>query len=241
MMECMMPYLTAKDCVNTLRLRQDGCQFPDDISKCIFLNENIWILFIISLKFVPEGSINHIPSLVQIMAWRWPGDKPLSEPLMVSLLMHICGTRPQWVKQKSWHIHTCHLNYFESTNKALIATTYGNFVRNKSPYTSWMLLTHYFLVTVGYISNCCSLLLIMIMSVISDSAYWVMFLDCKIINLAKIWSSATVIHFVAVFEESQPYVMYQDPIIRQKLSQTINWIIIWLPLYLLNLGQKGTA
>ena len=31
------------------------------------------------------------------MAWRRPGDKPLSEPMMVSLLTHICVTRPQWV------------------------------------------------------------------------------------------------------------------------------------------------
>ena len=35
--------------------------------------------------------------LVQIMAWRRSGDKPLSEPMMVSLLTHICVTRPQWV------------------------------------------------------------------------------------------------------------------------------------------------
>ena len=34
------------------------------------------------------------------MAWRRPGDKPLSEPMMVSLLTHICVTRPQWVKMK---------------------------------------------------------------------------------------------------------------------------------------------
>ena len=40
----------------------------------------------------------NIPALVQIMAWRRPGDKPLSEPMMVSLLTHICVTRPQWVK-----------------------------------------------------------------------------------------------------------------------------------------------
>ena len=26
---------------NTLRLRQDGLHFPDDIFNCIFLNENI--------------------------------------------------------------------------------------------------------------------------------------------------------------------------------------------------------
>ena len=51
-----------------------------------------------SLKFVPKVRINNIPSLVQIMAWRRPGDKPLSEPMMVSLLTQICVTRPQWVK-----------------------------------------------------------------------------------------------------------------------------------------------
>ena len=49
--------------------------------------------------FVPyDGSINNIPTLVQIMAWRRPGDKPLSEPMMVTLSTHICITRPQWVK-----------------------------------------------------------------------------------------------------------------------------------------------
>ena len=31
------------------------------------------------------------------MAWRRPGDKPLSEPMMVRLPTHICVTRPQWV------------------------------------------------------------------------------------------------------------------------------------------------
>ena len=54
-----------------------------------------------SLKFVPKGQINNIPALVQIMAWRRPGDKPLSEPMMVSLTTHICVTRPQWVKETS--------------------------------------------------------------------------------------------------------------------------------------------
>ena len=52
----------------------------------------------ISLKFVPQGPINNIPALVQIMAWRRPGDKPLSGPMMVKLPTHICVTRPQWVK-----------------------------------------------------------------------------------------------------------------------------------------------
>ena len=36
-----------------------------------------------SMKFVPKGPINNIPALVQIMAWCRPGDKPLSEPMIV--------------------------------------------------------------------------------------------------------------------------------------------------------------
>ena len=84
--------------INTLSPRQNGRHFPDDIFKCIFLNENVWVPIEISLKFVPKGPINNIPALVQIMAWRRSGDKPLSEPMMVSLLTHICVTRPQWVK-----------------------------------------------------------------------------------------------------------------------------------------------
>ena len=72
--------------------------FPDDIFKWIFLNENIRISLRISLKFVPRVRINNIPALVQIMAWHRPGDKPLYEPMMVSLLTHICVTRTQWLK-----------------------------------------------------------------------------------------------------------------------------------------------
>ena len=82
---------------NTLRPRQHGCHFPDDIFRCILLNENIWIAINISQSFLLKGPIDNIPVLVQIMAWRRPGDKPLSEPTMVSLLTHICVTRPQWV------------------------------------------------------------------------------------------------------------------------------------------------
>ena len=78
-----------------LRPRENRHHVADNIFKCIFLNEIVWISLWISLKFVPKVQINNIPALVQIMAW--PGDKPLSEPMMVSLLTHICVTRPQWV------------------------------------------------------------------------------------------------------------------------------------------------
>ena len=79
---------------NTLRPRQNGHHFADDIFKCSFLDENISIPIRISL-FVPKCLINNNPALVQIMAWRRPGDNPSSEPMMVSLPTHICVTRPK--------------------------------------------------------------------------------------------------------------------------------------------------
>ena len=78
--------------------RQNGRLFADDTFKRIFLNENIRISTKNSLKFVSKGLINNIPALVLIMAWRRPGDKPLSESMLVRSLTHICVTRPQWVK-----------------------------------------------------------------------------------------------------------------------------------------------
>ena len=69
----------------TLRPRRNGHQFPDDIFNWILLTENVWISIKMSLKFVPKVPINNIPVLVQIMAWCLPGDKPLSEPMMVKI------------------------------------------------------------------------------------------------------------------------------------------------------------
>ena len=85
------------DQVTTLRPRQNGRHFANDTFNRIFVNEKVRISIEFSLKFVSKGPINNIPALVQIMAWRRPGDKPLSEPVMVSLRTHICVTRPQWV------------------------------------------------------------------------------------------------------------------------------------------------
>ena len=82
--------LTFHQSINTLRTRQNGRRFADDTFKRIFFNENVRISIKISLKIVPKGPINNNPALVQMMAWHRPGDKPLSEPTMVSLLTHIC-------------------------------------------------------------------------------------------------------------------------------------------------------
>ena len=66
-------------CINRLRPKQNGPHFADNIFKYIFLNENVWISIKISMNFFPEVRINNIAALVQIRAWRRPGDKPLSE------------------------------------------------------------------------------------------------------------------------------------------------------------------
>ena len=50
--------------------------------------------------------MSHIYSILRLwldvcksrpLAWRRPVVKPISEPMVVSLLMHICVIRPQWV------------------------------------------------------------------------------------------------------------------------------------------------
>ena len=89
--ECMGGYYWT---INTMRPTRNDQHLEDDIFKRVFFNENVWISFKISLKFVPKGPIDNVPTLVQIMAWRLPGDKPLSEPMT-----HICVPRPQWVKK----------------------------------------------------------------------------------------------------------------------------------------------
>ena len=83
---------------NTLRPRQNGRSFPDDIFKSIFLKKMYEIRLEFHWSLFLGCPINNIPALVQIMAWRRLGDKPLSEPMIVTLPTHICVTRPQWVK-----------------------------------------------------------------------------------------------------------------------------------------------
>ena len=90
--------------LNTLRSGQNGCYFPDNIFKWIFLSENVWSLIKVLLKFDPKGPSNNIPAMVQIMAWRLVGAKPLSESMIVSLLLRICVTQPQWVKSTIFKI-----------------------------------------------------------------------------------------------------------------------------------------
>ena len=79
--------------------------------------ENVWISIKISKKFVPKVPINNIPALVLIMAWCQPGNKPLSEPMMVSLPSHICVIRPQWVNIETGNIRQDAKSNFHGNQK----------------------------------------------------------------------------------------------------------------------------
>ena len=59
-----------------------AASLADDIFKCIFLDENNRITIQISVKFVPRSPIDNKPVLVQVMAWRRTGHKPLPEPML---------------------------------------------------------------------------------------------------------------------------------------------------------------
>ena len=70
------------DRLTHLPLEKMAAILADDIFKHIFLNENIRIVIQISLNVVPMGLIDNTPALVQVMAWRRTGDKPLPEAMM---------------------------------------------------------------------------------------------------------------------------------------------------------------
>ena len=82
--ECQrsIAWLVANSLLNTSRPEQNGHQFADDIFKFIFLDENCCTLIKILLQIVPVDLVNDIEALVQVMAWRRPGDKPLHEPIL---------------------------------------------------------------------------------------------------------------------------------------------------------------
>ena len=57
--------------------------FAHDIFKCFYLNEYFWSSTNIALNSIPNGQINNTPALVQMMSWRRPSGKPLSESLLL--------------------------------------------------------------------------------------------------------------------------------------------------------------
>ena len=78
------------------------------IFKCIFSNENVLIVIKISRKLVSKSPIKNIPALVQIMAWRRSGDKPVSEQVMIVQLTHISLNVLKWCEYLSHYYRSFH-------------------------------------------------------------------------------------------------------------------------------------
>ena len=134
-----------------------GAIFQTTFFKWIFLNGNVCISINISLKFVPRGPINNTSALVQIMARHRPGDKPLSEPMMVRLPTHICVTRPQWVKlnhsliqvalhrDNPWHgasSITIHVSWIQPVLGLVSQLLARNWIFAKNPYYCYSTIVH---------------------------------------------------------------------------------------------------
>ena len=63
--------------INSPPAGQNGCHFADDS-----FNEKFCISIQISLRYIGKSPTDNKAALVQVMAWRWTGDKPLSEPML---------------------------------------------------------------------------------------------------------------------------------------------------------------
>ena len=98
------------------RLHHGGRGKMAAIFQTTFSNAFSWMKFFeFWLKFhwnLFKGAFNNIPALAKIIAWHRPGDKPLSEPMLVSLLAHTCVTRPQWTQVLQ--ISVVHNTHFSS-------------------------------------------------------------------------------------------------------------------------------
>ena len=100
-------------------------------------NEDVWISLRISLKFVSNGPINNILAMVLVMAPCLPGNRPLSEPVMVSLLTYICATRLQRDKtlpvlNHAW-VNASYINYYYDYE-----SMYSKISQNDSQLKLWI-------------------------------------------------------------------------------------------------------
>ena len=84
--------------INSSLPGQYGHRFADDLFRGNFVNERLCNLILISLKFVPMRTIDNKAALVQVMAWRWIGYKPLPEPMLTQFTDVLINRRPITVR-----------------------------------------------------------------------------------------------------------------------------------------------
>ena len=85
MLTCFVKVAIGSSGLTPLPLYEMAAILADDNFKCIFFNDNDRISIWISLKFDPKSPIDNKPALVQVMAWRQTGDKPLPELMLTQI------------------------------------------------------------------------------------------------------------------------------------------------------------
>ena len=121
--------------INALIPRQNGHHFADDIFKCIFLNENVWILIRLSQKFVLRSPIDNKPTLVQVMAWRRNNVNPVHWRINAPLGGE--ESRPGFIERSVIYavpIYPWGLMYCVFSTEGLTLCT--KTIRNHKPYRS---------------------------------------------------------------------------------------------------------
>ena len=118
--QSLSSHITLKRSILThLPLDKMAAKFADDIFKYIFMHEKLFFSIRISLKFVPSGSIDNEPALVQVMAWRRTSDKPLSEP---TLTQFTDAYMRHWgVGVGGWGVNHCIVAFISNTVVQLIS------------------------------------------------------------------------------------------------------------------------
>ena len=121
--------------------------FADDIFKYVLLKDFFNVLIQILLKLVPRGSIDNKPVLVQTMAWRWAGDKPLSETVISQVAdVYIRVTLSWWAKRFAVHLLLTWLtvipawinDYIYREVEDEITSAFPNFYRADMKIWEWM-------------------------------------------------------------------------------------------------------
>ena len=86
------------NCFNTIRLRQNGCHFRDDIFTCLFLMKMYKFQFRFHWSL---SSMNNIPALVQIMSWCADFNELRKYEDMFVLFYHFSSLRwHRWLEPK---------------------------------------------------------------------------------------------------------------------------------------------
>ena len=82
-----------------------------DVSNVISWTRMYRFLLRFHWSLLPMGSVKYVSALVQIMTWHRPCNRPLTEPMMVIFLTHMCITWPLLLNNRTMLIRRRLQNY----------------------------------------------------------------------------------------------------------------------------------